>query len=120
MKQQFQDVYKGNPKEDGKAALSQGTSNAHPSGSSDPRDLGNTVAHERQTGTSSGINAQAGASAAVNTLQQKVDENLDDETKEKAKTRADEYRARAKEYFSKKIPQERREQTVWRLKVGIS
>ncbi|KAM7202272.1 Protein of unknown function (DUF4449) domain containing protein [Naviculisporaceae sp. PSN 640] len=116
MKKQFQDVYKGDPKQDGKAALSQGTSTAHPSGSSDPRDLGNSAMHERQTGTSTGINAQAGASAAVNTLQQKVDENVDDETKEKAKKRADEYRARTKEYFSRKIPQERREQTVWRLK----
>lgn len=116
MKKQFQDRYKGDVKEDGKAALSQGTSAAHPTGSSDPRDLGNSVMHERQTGASTGINAQAGASAAVNTLQQKVDENLDDETKEKTKTRADEYKARTKEYFSKKIPQERREQTVWRLK----
>lgn len=116
MKKQFQSVYKGDAKEDGKTVLSEGTSAAHPSGSSDPRDLANTAAQDRQTGTASGINAQAGVSAAVNTAQQKIDQNLDDETKEKTRTRADEYRARTKEYFSKKIPQERREQTVWRLK----
>lgn len=116
LKSKAQGIYKGNPKEDGKAAIADGAANAHPSGSSDPRDLAATAAHERQTGTSTGLNAQSGAHAAADTLQQKFDENLDQETKEKAQAKKDEYRARAKEYFSKKMPQERRDQTVWRLK----
>jgi len=103
LKGQFQNIYKGDAKEDGKAVLSEGTS----------------AAQDRQTGTASGVNAQAGASVAVNTLQQKVDQNVDEETKEKARTRADEYKTRTKEYFGKKVPQERREQTIWRLKVCL-
>ncbi|KAK3322207.1 hypothetical protein B0H66DRAFT_574522 [Apodospora peruviana] len=116
MKNKFYGVYKGDPREDAKAAANEGTSTAHPSGSSDPRDLANTAAKDQQSGTASGVDAQKGLSAAVNTVQQRVDVNLDDETKEKAQKKRDEYRARTKEYFSKKMPQERREQTVWRLK----
>lgn len=40
------------------------------------------------------------------------------EAKEASRKKAEEYRARLKEYMSKKMPQERREQTVWRLKVS--
>jgi len=115
-KSKAQGIYKGNPKEDGKAAITDGTAKAHPSGWSNPQDLASTAVHERQTGISTGVNAQSGAYAAADTLQQKFDEHLDQETKEKAQAKKDEYRARAKEYFSKKVPQERRDQTVWRLK----
>jgi len=109
LKDMAQGVYKSNPKEDAKAAAAQGTSTAHPSGSSNPQDL---------AGAPSGLDAQAGAYSAANTLKQKVDENVDDETKEKARAKKEEYRARAKEYLRKKMPQERRDQTIWRLKVG--
>src|SRR4051812_13199789 len=63
MKGKFQGLYKGSPKEDAKAAAHTGAANAHPSGSTDPRDLAATAAHDRQTGASSGVNAQAGVSA---------------------------------------------------------
>ena len=117
LKNRFNEIYKGDPKEDAKAAASQATSAAHPTGSSDPRDLASTAARDRQQGTDSGIDAQKGISNAASTLQDRVDANLDDETKEKARAKRDEYRARAKQYFSQKVPQERRDQTVWRLKV---
>jgi hypothetical protein len=117
MKGKLQDYYKGNPKEDARAAASEGASAAHPSGSSDPRDLAATAAHDGQTGASSGVNATGGASAAKDALKRNVNENVDDETKEKARARRDEYRERTKNYFSRKVPQERREQTIWRLKV---
>jgi Family of unknown function (DUF5923) len=117
MKNKFQGIYKGNPKEDVKAAASEGTSTAHPTGSSDPSALAGAAAQDRQVGGSSGIDAYGGANAAANTLQSKVDANLDQETKDKARSRAEEYRARTREYLSKKMPQERREQTIWRLKV---
>jgi len=116
LKNKVQGVYKGDPKEDAKAVAAKGTSAAHPSGSSDPRDLAATAAHDRQTGTSSGADIQGGISSATNAAKRQVDANLDDESKEKAKSKADEYRARTRAYFSKKMPQERREQTVWRLK----
>ncbi|KAK0722447.1 hypothetical protein B0T26DRAFT_674145 [Lasiosphaeria miniovina] len=116
MKSKVQRVYKGNPKEDAKAIVNEGTSAAHPSGSSDPRDLASAAAQDRQIGASSGVDTQGSAYAAADTAKRRVETNLDDETKEKARTKADEYRARTKAYFSKKMPQERRDQTVWRLK----
>lgn len=118
MKSKLQDYYQGNPKEDTKAAVSQATAEAHPSGGTlDPKDVANTAAHDRQTGDSSGVNATGGAAAAKDTLKRTAEENVDEETKEKARAKRDEYRERARNYFSRKMPQERREQTIWRLKV---
>lgn len=117
MKGKFHEYYKGNPKEDAKAAGSEGASEAHPGGSSDPRDLAGTAAREGQTGGSTGVNAGGGAATAADTLKQKVNENVDDDTKEKAKQRKEEYRRRVREYFNRKVPQERRDQVVWRFKV---
>ncbi|KAL2127165.1 hypothetical protein VTI74DRAFT_11217 [Chaetomium olivicolor] len=117
MKDKFYQYYKSNPKEDAKAAAREGTSNAHPSGSSDPTDVAVTAARDRQTGASSGVNAVGGAVATKDALKRNVDQNMDDEAQDKARARRDEYRERAKNYFSRKMPQERRDQTIWRLKV---
>ncbi|KAL2164305.1 hypothetical protein VTH06DRAFT_3521 [Thermothelomyces fergusii] len=119
VKSKLQKYYHGNPKEDARAVASEATSEAHPSGASDPRDLASTAAHDRQAGASSGVNAAGGAEAAKDTLKRTVDENVDEETKEKARARRDEYRERARNYFSRKMPRERREQTIWRLKKMI-
>ncbi|KAK0674310.1 hypothetical protein QBC41DRAFT_352064 [Cercophora samala] len=116
MKNKLGSYYKGNPKEDAKAVAAEGTSTAHPGGSSDPRDLAGTAAREQAHGGSAGINAVGGAQAAANAAKHQLDANVDQETKDKAKAKKDEYRARTKDYFSKKMPQERREQTIWRLK----
>ncbi|KAL7935202.1 hypothetical protein V8C35DRAFT_298777 [Trichoderma chlorosporum] len=61
-------------------------------------------------------NPTSGIDAAQAVVNQKLDQNLDDETQEKAKTRKEEYRRKAKEYLKKKMPQERREQVIFRLK----
>lgn len=116
MKQQFQSVYKGNPKEDIKDAANAGVSTAHPTGSTDARGLAETAAHDQRTGGASGINATAGASNAINTGLQRLDDNIDDETKDKARQKKEEYRVRTKEYLKKKMPEERRDQVIWRLK----
>ncbi|KAK5664336.1 hypothetical protein OQA88_558 [Cercophora sp. LCS_1] len=116
LKSKAQRLYKGDPKKDAQDVANQATSQAHPTGSSDPHSLAATAVPDHQTGAASGVNAQAGANAALNVAQKKLDENLDDETREKAKAKRDEYRARVKEYFNKKVPQERRDQTIWRLK----
>ena len=94
MKKQVQGVYGGKPTEDVRAAVDSGAAAAQ-----DP----NTSA------TSAGV-------AGARTLQERGKAAIPDESKEDAKKKAEEYRARAKEYFSKKMPEERREQTVWRLK----
>jgi hypothetical protein len=117
LKNRLQTVYKGDPKEDVQAAAAQGVSAAHPTGSSDPNALAETAATEQRTGATMGIDSQGGVATAANTLQQRANVNLDAETQEKAKSKAQELRARTKEYLSKKMPQERRDQTVWRLKV---
>jgi len=110
LKQKAQGYYKGDPKEDAKEAAAQGTSAAQNGGA----------------GTSTGVDAHSGAYAAANTLQQKADGNVDEEAKEKAeeakeiaRKKKEEYRARAKEYLKKKMPQDRRDQTIWRLKKMI-
>lgn len=66
---------------------------------------------------------QAGASRAADRLTSKADQNTDEETKQQAqeaKDKALEAKEAAKEktknYLSKKMPKERREQTIWRLK----
>jgi len=101
MKKQMQTVYKGNPKDDAQAALQ----------------AGNTTAREH--GTDTQVNSQAGINAAQNTLSQRIGENVNDETKEKVKARNEEYRRRTREYLKQKMPQERKDQTIWRLKKMI-
>jgi hypothetical protein len=101
LKEKAQGYYKGNPKEDAKDVAAHGTS----------------VAQNGGAGTSTEVNAQSGAHAAADTLQQKADQNVDQETKDKAREKKEEYRARSREYLKKKMPQDRRDQTIWRLKV---
>jgi len=100
LREKAQGYYKGNPKEDAKDVAAHGTS----------------VAQNGGAGTSTEVNAQSGAQAAAGTLQQKAEENFDDETKDKARAKKEEYRGRAREYLKKKMPQDRRDQTIWRLK----
>jgi hypothetical protein len=63
------------------------------------------------------VDAQAGTNATKNALKQKIDQNVSEDTKNDIKARNAEYKRRAKDYFSKKMPQERKDQTIWRLKV---
>ncbi|KAK7937642.1 uncharacterized protein PG986_014510 [Apiospora aurea] len=103
VKSQLQNFYKGNPKEDAKDAASAGVNAAQPS--------------------TSGVNDQAGQQAAHGTARERLHENTSEEDrqqaneiKEKGKETAAQYRERTKQYLSKKMPEERREQTIWRLK----
>jgi hypothetical protein len=89
-------------------AAAAASSSAHPAGSSDPAD---TSALVNQQGTSA-VDAQAGAQAGAATLRQRASENVPEETKEQARVR----REQARNYLSKKMPQERRDQTIWRLR----
>ncbi|KAK1997981.1 hypothetical protein LX36DRAFT_577298 [Colletotrichum falcatum] len=115
-KKQAQGVYKGSLADDARDVVNAGTQAAHPNGAQNPQDLAATAARDQQQGTDSGVNAQGGINAALDVVQKKYNENVDDETKEQARQRKEEYRRRAKEYFNKKMPQERKEQTIWRLK----
>ena len=118
LKKQAQGVYGGNPKEDLKQAKNEAASNAHPDGSSNPKDVAKTAARDQQTGGSSGVDAKQGLSAGANALKKRVDANVNDDTKEDARRKKEEYRARTKDYFKQKVPEERRDQIIWRLKVS--
>lgn len=85
---------------------------AHPSGERDPAAAAELAARDQQQGTSSGVDARAGVSAGLDTLKGHASEGVPDEKKDQAK----EYRARTQNYLKGKMPQERREQTIWRLK----
>jgi len=84
------------------------TQAAHPEGSRDPADVADRGAHEAQTGQPGGLDANA----ALGEAKKKASENIPDEQKERAR----EYRERTNNYLKGKMPKERREQTIWRLK----
>ncbi|KAF3352758.1 1,3-beta-glucanosyltransferase gel1 [Verticillium dahliae VDG1] len=85
MRKQAQGLYKGDAKKDLKDVATAGNQAAHPTGSSDPNDLAQATARDQQQGTNSGVNAQAGVSNAKQTLQDKVDKNVNPETQEQIK-----------------------------------
>ena len=62
---------------------------------------------------------QGGAQAGAQNLQNKAMANVPDETQEKVKGNAKRFGNQSKEYAQKKFPQERREQTIYRLKKMI-
>ncbi|ETI21577.1 hypothetical protein G647_07924 [Cladophialophora carrionii CBS 160.54] len=64
-------------------------------------------------------NREAGVSGLQNAadhLQSRADQNIPDERKEDAKKAKNATAQRTKNYANKKFPQERRDQTIWRLK----
>ncbi|KPI35148.1 uncharacterized protein AB675_1363 [Cyphellophora attinorum] len=63
--------------------------------------------------------AQTGASTTVGQLKDQARSNIPDETQEKARDAKNAAAQRSKNYLSKKMPQERREQSIWRLKKMI-
>lgn len=103
VKSQLQNAYKGDAKQDAKNVANAGINAANPS--------------------SQGVDAQAGGGAARDQASHHINQNISDEdqqqlreTKENAKETANQYRERTKQYLSNKIPEERRDQLIWRLK----
>ncbi|PNS19406.1 hypothetical protein CAC42_2583 [Sphaceloma murrayae] len=62
------------------------------------------------------VDGAAGANTAAANLQQTINDNVSEDTKNKAK----EYREKTQNYLKEKVPEERREQTIWRLKKMIA
>jgi hypothetical protein len=114
LKSQARTLYTGDLKKDAKDAAQAGAN------------AGNVDAQNPARTDPQAVNPNAGPSAAVNTAQSRLEQNIDPEVKdeakeakEKAKQRKEEYRRRANEYFNKKMPEERKEQVIWRLKKMI-
>lgn len=97
-------IYGKKAKEDAKESADATTAAAQPSDKTKPSDE----------------KAKAGAGTAKEKIKQKYDENLSEEQKEKIRARNEDYRRRAREYFNKKMPKERKDQTIWRLKVRLN
>jgi len=81
------------------------------SGSRDPADAANQAAYDQQQGTSS-IDPRGGANSAIDNLHGTASQNVPDETKDRARNLRD----RSKNYAKEKFPEERRDQTIYRLK----
>lgn len=93
-------------------AAGDATQTAHPSGSRDPAHAADVAARDQRYGTDSGVDAQSGARAGINSLQDRASQNVPDETKDRARDMRDQ----TKGYLQDKFPQERRDQTIYRLK----
>ena len=100
-------------------AAGDATQTAHPSGSRDPADAAMLEADSRDQGTDSGMDPRSGANAAAGNLRDQASANIPDETQDKVKDKARDGRDRTKNYMREKIPKERREQTIFRLKKMI-
>ena len=88
----------------------------------DAKETADATAATAQTGDQSQTSdekAKAGAATAKEKLRQKYDQNISEEQKQKIRARNEDYRKRAKEYYNRKMPQERKDQTIWRLKVRL-
>lgn len=99
LKKQAQGLYKGNAKKDAQDVVDSAKAAGAPA-----------------SGEAKDADAAAGQAAAKSSLKQKLDENVDPETKEKIKQKNAEQRRKAREYFDKKMPAERKDQIIWRLK----
>jgi len=80
-------------------------------GSRDPRDVADRTAQDQQQGTQS-VDPQQGAQQGAQNVKNKISGNMNEDQKQKAR----EYRERTNQYFKEKVPKERRDQVVYRLK----
>lgn len=97
-------------------AAGNASENAHPSGSRDPTDTANLAARDQQYGTNSNVDGQAGLQAATSTLRERASENIPEDTKQQLRENRDKTREKTKNYVDQKMPRERRDQLIYRLK----
>ncbi|KAI7633882.1 hypothetical protein KC319_g15849, partial [Hortaea werneckii] len=99
-------------KKEAKEAAGDAAEAGHPEGSRDPSDAAALAAKDQQEGTQSGVDAKSATTAGGKSLKNKFSENMSEEQKEKMR----QYRERTNNYFKNKMPKERRDQLVFRLK----
>ncbi|KAI0887645.1 uncharacterized protein GGS22DRAFT_198833 [Annulohypoxylon maeteangense] len=97
VKAQLQSVYKSKPGQDAQEVVGSGAQAA------------------RQADGSAGDRLNAAQNATSSAAEQ-AKSNVDPETRESVQQASKQYGARTKQYLSKKMPEERRDQTIWRLK----
>ena len=99
-------------RDDAQNALGDATQNAHPSGARDPVETAALAGQEQRYDQDQGVDAQGGAKQGLSTLGSNASENIPDETKDRAR----DTKNRGLDYVKTKLPKERREQSIWRLK----
>lgn len=99
-------------KKDAEQVAGDATQAAHPAGSRDPADTAQLAAQEQREGVPQGVDAKAG----IDQTKQSVSEKVPEEDKQRARELRDRQRERLNNYLKGKMPEERREQTIWRLK----
>ncbi len=92
-----------------------GDASANTAGTRDPAEAGAAAQNQGLDG----VDAVGGASAAAGTLKDKASANVPDETKDQARDKASDLKNRSKSYMQNKVPKERRDQTIYRLKKMI-
>jgi hypothetical protein len=95
-------------KKDAQEAAGDATEAAHPEGTRDPA----AAADKAATDGVDGVDATSGAKAGTQNLTNKFSDRMDEDQKQKLR----EYRERTNNYFKGKLPQERRDQIIFRLK----
>ena len=106
-------------RQDLRDATGDATQATHPDGTRDPRDVAGLAANEQRSGQNAGLDARSGVSAGINTLRDRASANVPDETKDRARDTYAQGRDQSRDYLKSKLPQERRDQAVWRLKKMI-
>ena len=102
-------------RDDAQNALGDATQNAHPSGARDPAETAVLAGQEQRYDQDQGVDAKGGAKQGLSNLRGTASENIPDETKDRAR----DTRTRGMDYMKTKLPKERREQSIWRLKKMI-
>ena len=85
---------------------------AYPTTSRGPEGTAEPGTRDQKEGTTSSTDASTGPQAGVQGLLQRANENIPDDTKDRAKN----YHGRVMDYLGSKMPQDRRDRTIWRLK----
>jgi hypothetical protein len=102
--------------QDLRVAAGDATETTHPDGSRDPADVARQSAQGQYHSTDTGVDAVSGVQSGVSALKDRASNNIDDDTKERIKDTKNTTQERTKNYLKQKMPEERRDQTIWRLK----
>ncbi|KAF3908500.1 hypothetical protein ABW21_db0205065 [Orbilia brochopaga] len=102
--------------QDAREAVGQATSAAHPEGTRDPQALASQLIQEQRDHGVTRIDVKGALSAAREHLEASKDDEKFQQQKDKINQTTNEYKRRASDYLKGKLPQERREQTIYRLK----
>jgi hypothetical protein len=108
IKNQIKQIYKQNTPisgQDVRDTAGDATETAHPDGSRD-----------EYHGADSGVDAAAGVQSGIGTLKDRGSDNVDDDTKNRVTDTKNTTQERTKNYLKQKMPEERRDQAIWRLK----